>query len=79
MSRIDLEPVPMPRGFCAVTAERQTMEIMQMSSERVTPSGLTHGEAQELHRYFTKSAILMSLFPFLAHVSLWLYKPWLAF
>lgn len=50
-----------------------------MSSERVTPSGLTHDEARELHRYFTKSAILMLLFPFLAHVSMWLYKPWLTF
>jgi len=79
MSRVKYGPAPTPRWFCAVTAERQAMEIMQMSSERVTPSGLTHGEAQELHRYFVKSAILMSLFPFLAHVSLWLYKPWLAF
>lgn len=56
------------------------MENIQMSSEeRVTPSGLTHSEAQEIHRYFVKSAILMSLFPFLAHVSLWLNNPWLTF
>ncbi len=50
-----------------------------MASDSETLSGLTHGEAQEIHRYFVKSAILMSLFPFLAHISMWLYKPWLAF
>lgn len=50
-----------------------------MASDGVTPSGLTHGEAQEIHRYFVKSAIAMSLLPFLAHISMWMYKPWLAF
>jgi light-harvesting complex 1 beta chain len=50
-----------------------------MTSDRESLSGLTHGEAKEIHRYFVKSAILMSLFPFLAHISLWLYKPWLSF
>jgi hypothetical protein len=50
-----------------------------MASENGSLSGLSHGEAQEIHRYFVKSAILMSLFPFLAHISMWLYKPWLAF
>lgn len=50
-----------------------------MASEHGSPSGLTHEEAREIHRYFVKSAILMSLFPFLAHISLWLYRPWLSF
>lgn len=50
-----------------------------MTSDRESLSGLTHVEAKEIHRYFVKSAILMSLFPFLAHISLWLYKPWLSF
>lgn len=50
-----------------------------MASDEGTQTGLSHGEAQEIHRYFVKSAILMSLFPFLAHVSLWFYKPWLSF
>ena len=48
-----------------------------MASDNGTLSGLTREEAQEFHRLFKKSAILMSLFPFLAHISMWLYKPWL--
>ncbi len=40
-------------------------------------SGLTAEEAREFHRLFSKGAFLMSLFPFLAHISLWFYKPWL--
>lgn len=48
-----------------------------MASDKESFTGLSHGEAQEFHRYFVKSAILMSLFPFLAHISMWLYKPWL--
>jgi hypothetical protein len=60
-------------------AERQAMEVVKMASDGGTPSGLTHGEAQEIHRYFVKSAIAMSLLPFLAHISMWMYKPWLAF
>jgi light-harvesting complex 1 beta chain len=42
-----------------------------------TPSGLNAEEAQEFHRLFVKSAIAMSLLPFLAHISMWFYNPWL--
>lgn len=48
-----------------------------MASDQETLTGLSHGEAQEFHRLFVKGAIAMSLFPFLAHISMWLYKPWL--
>lgn len=48
-----------------------------MASDQGSRSGFTHEEAQEFHRFFVKSAILMSLFPFLAHISMWFYKPWL--
>jgi light-harvesting complex 1 beta chain len=50
---------------------------MQMASDKRTLSGLTHEEAQEFHRIFVKSAIAMSLLPFLAHISMWFYQPWL--
>ncbi|MEM1287497.1 MAG: light-harvesting protein [Pseudomonadota bacterium] len=52
------------------------MEVMFMA-EKGSVSGLTPGEAQEFHRIFVKSAIAMSLLPFLAHISMWIYKPWL--
>jgi hypothetical protein len=48
-----------------------------MASDKQTVSGLNAEEAQEFHRLFTKSAIAMSLFPFLAHISMWFYNPWL--
>jgi hypothetical protein len=48
-----------------------------MASDRSNPSGLTAEEAQEFHRLFKKGAIAMSLFPFLAHISMWFYNPWL--
>lgn len=66
-----------PRGFCAVTAERQVVEVMRMASDKETLTGLSREEAQEFHRLFVKFAIAMSLAPFLAHISMWLYKPWL--
>lgn len=51
---------------------------MSIQDERADSlSGLTAGEAREFHRLFTKGAILMLLFPFLAHISMWFYKPWL--
>lgn len=48
-----------------------------MASEKQTLSGLTAEEAQEFHKLFKTSAIAMSLFPFLAHISMWFYNPWL--
>ena len=48
-----------------------------MASDKTSVSGLSAEEAQEFHRIFVKSAIAMSLLPFLAHISMWIYKPWL--
>ncbi len=48
-----------------------------MASDQETLTGLSREEAQEFHRLFVKFAIAMSLAPFLAHISMWLYKPWL--
>ncbi|WP_375574072.1 hypothetical protein ABWH92_08995 [Ahrensia marina] len=48
-----------------------------MAADKGTLSGLSAEEAQEFHRLFKKSAIAMSLFPFLAHISMWFYNPWL--
>ncbi|MGD1888972.1 MAG: light-harvesting protein [Cohaesibacteraceae bacterium] len=48
-----------------------------MASDKQSLSGLSHEEAKEFHRILMKSAFALSLFPFLAHISMWFYNPWL--
>lgn len=50
---------------------------MSMDERPVSLSGLTESEAQEFHRIFMTSFVLFVLVAIVAHVLVWLWRPWL--
>lgn len=48
-----------------------------MANERSPYSGLTENEAKELHEGFMKIFILFVAIAAVAHIMMWIYKPWL--
>ena len=42
-----------------------------------TLSGLTEAEAKEFHRIFMNSFILFTLVAIVAHILVWVWRPWL--
>lgn len=42
-----------------------------------TFSGLTDAEAKEFHRIFMSSFIIFTLIAIVAHVLVWMWRPWL--
>jgi light-harvesting complex 1 beta chain len=41
-----------------------------------TPSGLTHSEAQEFHRLFMQGTMGFVAVTLLAHLLIWVWRPW---
>ena len=52
------------------------MEIELMASEKSPYSGLTENEAKELHSGFMSVFILFIAIAVVAHLLMWVYKPW---
>jgi light-harvesting complex 1 beta chain len=49
-----------------------------MASERpVSLSGLTEGEAKEFHKVFMGSFFLFLVIAIIAHILVWMWRPWL--
>ena len=46
------------------------------SQESGSLSGLSAEEAQEFHRIFVKSAVAFTGWAFVAHVLVWIWRPW---
>jgi light-harvesting complex 1 beta chain len=46
-------------------------------AERDTLSGLTEAEAKEFHRIFIGSFLLFTIVAIVAHVLVWMWRPWL--
>ena len=42
-----------------------------------TPSGLTHAEAQEVHRLFMQGFLGFTAIAVVAHILVWMWRPWL--
>jgi len=47
------------------------------STTRETLSGLTASEAQEFHKAFVGSFIGFSLIALVAHILVWMWRPWI--
>jgi light-harvesting complex 1 beta chain len=47
-----------------------------MAENKSTLSGLTPGEAQEFHALFMQSTIAYVLVAVVAHILVWLWRPW---
>ena len=43
----------------------------------VSVTGLTEGEAKEFHAIFTTSFIIFTAIALVAHILVWLWRPWL--
>lgn len=43
----------------------------------VSVTGLTEGEAKEFHAIFTTSFIIFTAVALVAHILVWLWRPWL--
>lgn len=50
---------------------------MAVEERPVSLSGLTESEAQEFHGVFMTSFILFTVVAIIAHVLVWLWRPWL--
>ncbi|WP_420391943.1 light-harvesting antenna LH1, beta subunit [Acuticoccus sp.] len=50
---------------------------MAVEERPVSLSGLTESEAQEFHGVFMTSFVLFTVVAIIAHVLVWLWRPWL--
>ena len=49
---------------------------MNYDPDRVWPSGLTIGEAEELHRHIIDGTLVFGFIAILAHILAYVYTPW---
>ncbi|MGF1660191.1 MAG: light-harvesting antenna LH1, beta subunit [Rubrimonas sp.] len=49
-----------------------------MAEEKTSLSGLTDGEAKELHEIYMKGFTLFTGVAVVAHFLVWLWRPWIA-
>jgi light-harvesting protein B-800-850 beta chain len=64
------------RGFTNHINRRQFMAENE-KGERVWPSGLTMGEAEELHKYMIDGTRVFFFISVFAHLLAYMYSPWL--
>lgn len=50
---------------------------MAVDERPVSLSGLTESEAQEFHGVFMTSFVLFTIVAIIAHILVWLWRPWL--
>ena len=50
---------------------------MEIDPTREWPTGLTHPEAEELHRHVIEGTRLFGIIAALAHLLAYIYTPWL--
>ncbi|MBI1186142.1 MAG: light-harvesting protein [Alphaproteobacteria bacterium] len=50
---------------------------MERDARTGSLSGLTEAEAKEFHRIFMTSFILFTIIAIVAHVLVWMWRPWL--
>jgi light-harvesting complex 1 beta chain len=48
-----------------------------MADDRTSLSGLTDAEAKEFHSLFTSSFIAFTVIAIIAHILVWLWRPWI--
>ncbi|EGV19671.1 MULTISPECIES: light-harvesting antenna LH1, beta subunit [Thiocapsa] len=48
-----------------------------MTNRNVTTSGLTENEAKEFHGIFVSSFVTFTSIVVVAHILVWLWRPWL--
>ena len=68
---------PQLRGVGAAAAGRPILWRAEMPDRPVSLSGLTDAEAQEFHRIFMSSFIGFVAVCAVAHLLVWLWRPWL--
>jgi light-harvesting protein B-800-850 beta chain len=50
---------------------------MEADSTKVWPTGLTHAEAEEIHKYMIEGTRIFGAISIFAHLLAYLYSPWL--
>jgi light-harvesting protein B-800-850 beta chain len=58
-------------------AVRTKKEIDMSDPNKVWPTGLTEGEAEELHRHIIQGTQIFGMIAALAHLLAYMYSPWL--
>lgn len=48
-----------------------------MANERSPYSGLTENEAKEFHGIFVTSFVIFTIVAIIAHILVWMWRPWL--
>lgn len=48
-----------------------------MANERSPVSGLTENEAKEFHGIFVTSFVIFTIVAIVAHILVWMWRPWL--
>jgi light-harvesting complex 1 beta chain len=51
--------------------------VVLMAERRGSISGLSDDEAQEFHRYWTQGFIGFTAIAVVAHILVWIWRPWL--
>jgi light-harvesting complex 1 beta chain len=70
--------LPKLRGPCATKAARSIEEgVVHMAERKGSISGLTDEEAQEFHQYWTQGFVGFTAVAVLAHILVWIWRPWL--
>jgi light-harvesting complex 1 beta chain len=51
--------------------------VVHMAERRGSVSGLTDEEAQEFHQYWTQGFVGFTAIAVVAHILVWIWRPWL--
>jgi light-harvesting complex 1 beta chain len=65
------------RGLSAGTAERPRKGVVHMAESKGSVSGLSDDEAQEFHRYWVQGFVGFTAVAVVAHLLVWIWRPWL--
>jgi light-harvesting complex 1 beta chain len=53
------------------------MEVLWLTIDGASLSGLTEGEAREFHKIFVTSFLIFTAIAVVAHILVWQWRPWL--